>query len=361
MLTIQIIESFGAGTLQVVQALTTSFDKVGWNTTIFHGTRAETPPDFRSLFPTATRFETLDTGRAINPVADFRDALRIAEYAKKNNASILHGHSSKGGALARISAMLADRPCLYSPHGFSFLSAKGARRTKPTFWAERILAQLPARIVCCSKSEYIIAQGLTSRAELIPNFVSEFDVSGLGPPREGPAVDVVNVGRMSRQKDPARFMDVARALPHLSFLWIGGPASELDGDVPPNVEITGWVDRQCVHERMLGATVFLSTSLYEGMPLSILEAQALGLAVVSTPAPGSRDVVIDGVTGRLAEGVDGLAQAIVETMNDGARRNQYVAAARQQLRLEHSEALLLDKWKALYLSEVKRPFAGAGL
>jgi glycosyltransferase involved in cell wall biosynthesis len=251
---------------------------------------------------------------------------------------------------------------LYSPHGFSFLSAKGVHRTKPTFWAERLLAQLPARIVCCSKSEYAIAQLLTRRVELIPNFVGEIDVSVLGSPRADRAVDVVNVGRISKQKDPARFMDVARALPHLRFLWIGGPASEISG-IPPNVEITGWLDRQVVHERMLEATVFLSTSLYEGMPLSILEAQSLGLPVVSTPAPGSRDVVIDGVTGRLAAGVDELANAIVETINDGARRRQYVEAARRQLRADHSETVLLDKWRALYLAEVKRvgPNPGAGL
>lgn len=351
--TIQIIESFGAGTLEVVRALTWHFDRLGWKTTIFHGVRDETPADFKDIFPARTEFVPLVTGRAINPMADMRDVIRIADYARTHDATILHGHSSKGGALARLAAAAIKRPSLYSPHGFSFLSSQGVKKTKLTYWLERVLALLPGRIVCCSKSEMEIARTFTKSVGVIPNFVN---IDAMAPASGDAAepFDVVSVGRISAQKDPSKFLAVARALPNYRFLWLGGPASAIEEDIPENVTITGWMARPLALRKMTQARIFLSTSLYEGMPLSVLEAQALGLAVVSTPALGSRDVVSHEVNGVLAQEAADIATAISDLMKDDERRNHYITAATRRLQAEHDESGLLGEWETLYRRETER-------
>lgn len=54
---VQIHESFGSGTLAIVADIVRKTHELNWKTTIFHGMRAETPDNFRELFPAGTIFK----------------------------------------------------------------------------------------------------------------------------------------------------------------------------------------------------------------------------------------------------------------------------------------------------------------
>ncbi|MBI4241963.1 MAG: glycosyltransferase [Candidatus Rokubacteria bacterium] len=77
--------------------------------------------------------------------------------------------------------------------------------------------------------------------------------------------------------------------------------------------------------------LFVSSALWEGLPLAILEAMALGTPVVATDVGGVREVVRPGETGSLVPAADPvrLADAISELLADPARRRAYAAAGRQ--------------------------------
>ncbi|MFD2093991.1 glycosyltransferase family 4 protein [Blastococcus deserti] len=144
---------------------------------------------------------------------------------------------------------------------------------------------------------------------------------------------VLSVGRMVDVKGH-RFVlgavdKVVRSRPEAAFVWVGsGP---LERELRERVRLMGledWVwfagERSDVPDLMAAADVFLLASAVEGLPLVVLEAMAAALPVVATRVPGTSEVVVDGVTGRLVErgrldgtgDIDALATAILQPLED---------------------------------------------
>jgi glycosyltransferase involved in cell wall biosynthesis len=102
-------------------------------------------------------------------------------------------------------------------------------------------------------------------------------------------------------------------------------------------ELAGWLQDGCIEwwghrddmpAVLAAATVVCLPSYREGMPKALLEAGAVGRAVVTTDVPGCRDVVGSGVSGELVAPRDGvaLADALERLLGDPARRAAFAAA-----------------------------------
>lgn len=344
---VQIHESFGSGTLAIVADIVRKTHELNWKTTIFHGMRAETPDNFRELFPAGTIFKRLATGRRINFLTDAVDSVRIASYARTTGATLLHGHSSKGGALARLAGTLVRKPALYTPHGFPFLNERGADTRKLAYGIEKLLGRLPGTIICCSPSEAAVARLLSRHVGMVANFVDTTHIDARVDAMDAPSCDVIAAGRITAQKNPRLFMDVASRMPHRKFVWVGGPVAKIN-DAPPNVTITGWVSRDDVLAHLARAKVYLSTSLYEGMPIAVLEAQALRRAVVATDIPGTSDIVENGNTGLIANTAEDIEAALERLLSDAELRASLGANARAIVEDRHSAKINLAQWAAYY-------------
>ena len=55
----------------------------------------------------------------------------------------------------------------------------------------------------------------------------------------------------------------------------------------PNIKCTGWIERKELENYLVNADIYLSTSLWEGLPLSVLEAMSIGLPVVLSDCVGN--------------------------------------------------------------------------
>ena len=96
------------------------------------------------------------------------------------------------------------------------------------------------------------------------------------------------------------FNRIAESFPEWKFIWIG------DGDLrseltASNIEITGWMDREEATEQLARADVFLIPSLWEGLPVALLEAMYQEKLCIASRVIGNRDVMINGENGFLAD------------------------------------------------------------
>ncbi len=153
------------------------------------------------------------------------------------------------------------------------------------------------------------------------------------------ATVVTHIGRFAVQKNHALLVE-AFAQVHsdapLYLLLVG--AGELEDAVREQVAGLGLESRvrflgirADVADILRASDVFVLSSRWEGNPMSVMEAMAAGLPVVSTAVGGVPELVQEGVTGRLvpSEDAGALAQAMQALVDDPARRQAMGAAARQ--------------------------------
>jgi glycosyltransferase involved in cell wall biosynthesis len=107
------------------------------------------------------------------------------------------------------------------------------------------------------------------------------------------------VGRITSARNPVLFNEIALRHSNLNFVWIG------DGELQPllnapNIKITGWfLDREDALTALNTIDIYIQTSLWEGLPIAVLEAMAMQKPVLATNIIGNKDVVVHNETGFL--------------------------------------------------------------
>lgn len=157
----------------------------------------------------------------------------------------------------------------------------------------------------------------------------------LGLPANEPTA--ITIGRLAPQKGHSVLLQAATLvlteMPSVHFLIVGG--GELEEElksqakqlgVEHEVLFTG--PRQDVEGLLAAVDLFVSSSLWEGLPTAILESMAAKVPVVATDVSGTREIVRDGVTGLLVPPEDphSLAHAVVRMFRE---REQAIAMAEQ--------------------------------
>jgi glycosyltransferase involved in cell wall biosynthesis len=128
----------------------------------------------------------------------------------------------------------------------------------------------------------------------------------------------------------------------------------------PRVVVLGRVGEAEKDDLLARAWVVLSAAQHEGWGMSVLEGAAFGTPSLAIDAPGIRDALIDGVTGRLVFPSDGtqapeaLGRAMEEFVEDGGRREELGAAARQRA-LDLSWSRSVDRWEAALIDAASHP------
>ncbi len=164
------------------------------------------------------------------------------------------------------------------------------------------------------------------------------------------AVLIGSVGRLAKQKGYEYLLKAAPLvlayLPQAHFLLMGdGPLKaelrHLAGQLGLEAHVTFAGPRSDIEACLGCLDLFVSASLWEGLPTVIMESMAAGTPVVATNIPGSRELVQPGLTGWLAPPGDpsALAAVILEALQDRDRRCQYALAAKESVRLYSIEAV----------------------
>jgi glycosyltransferase involved in cell wall biosynthesis len=162
---------------------------------------------------------------------------------------------------------------------------------------------------------------------------------------------VGNVARLAPQKDHRTLIEAARLMPEAEFVIAGDGKlrAELETQAEgSNVRLLG--ARDDVPEVLASLDVFAFPSLFEGLCLAVIEAQAAGVPVVATPVGGIRETVIDGETGLLVPTRDpsAVAAAIRRLLEDRPAAEAMAAEARRRVRERFSVERMIEETLRLY-------------
>ncbi|MFH1725942.1 MAG: glycosyltransferase family 4 protein [Elusimicrobiota bacterium] len=314
-----------------------------------------------------------DLVREIAPLRDLLACLQLRRLLSEERPAIVHTHSSKAGVLGRIAAALAGVPVIvHTFHGFGFHEGMNPLLRWAYVLLERLAGSLSTRLVFVSKANmrYGERYGLGDRRRyaLIRSGVklSDFRLlagerarirTAIGAGGGGPLV--VGVGNLKPQKNAADFLRVARRVvgrvPDASFVFIGdGPLrSAIEAEAAASglggrLRLLGW--RRDVARILGAADVFLLTSLWEGLPRSLVEAMKTGLPCVCYAVDGVRDVIEDGENGFAAPAGDWetLARRVEELLRSSSLRGTMGAKASESIGPEFDIDEMVRRQERLY-------------
>lgn len=289
---IHVIEATATGTLEIAKLMVSCLHDE-FNIWLIYSRRPETPVDIQNLFPPNVKLIEINMGGAGLLFAFYK----LRKLIRMIQPTHIHLHSSFAGFIGRISTLGIRSPKIfYSPHCISLMRSDIGYAKKFFFrFLEQLANRKRSKYVACSESERqaILDAIPDAKVHLIENAVDIDTTSPISKKTCDNKV-VITAGGIRPQKDPRMFADIASKLsgPSLKFMWIG------DGDpklkqllIDANVHVTGWLNRAETIELLCSADIYLSTSAWEGMPVSLIEALLLELDIVARKVPGNCDVI----------------------------------------------------------------------
>jgi glycosyltransferase involved in cell wall biosynthesis len=296
--------------------------------------------------------EMLDAGATIHRIEMLRNPvhpknaagiLRLRRLVARLEPTVVHGHSSVGGAFARAAVWGTHVPDIYTPNGVA--------RSRVILMVEKVLAHRTSRFVAVSASEgeRALNLGLTSKERMvvIPNGIAleadteEYDLrKELQLHADVPIVGTVS--RLTHQKAPEDFVricaEVARTHADVHFVLIG--TGQLQHDLDTAVAQAGLTDRfhqiafvRHASHAISQMNVFVLASLFEGAAYAPLEAMQAGVPVVLTDVTGNMDTIEDGVSGLLFPfgATSAMAAGVRTLLSDDATRQSLVDGALERV------------------------------
>ena len=350
---LHIVEAFGSGVFSFLVDLVNNTDEE-FDITIAYGVRSETLPDFEKYFSKRVKFIKVGNfTRSINIVKDMKAFFEIKKILKEVDPEIVHLHSSKAGFLGRFAVNCKKRKVLYNPHGFSFLMQNNSSLKRRIYLIlEKVAAYRNATIIGCSEGEYKEALKLTPNSICINNGIDIDKIEKETKNLKKEEVDFENlkictVGRIGHQKNPELFNKIASNFPNIKFTWIG------DGElrdllVSPNISITGWKTREEVLEILNKNNVFILTSLWEGLPISLLESMYMEKLCIVSDCIGNRDVIKNGENGFIAKELNENIEIINNIVFKAKNNEEIIRNAKNDIKNRFNIEKMVKKYSNIY-------------
>ncbi len=280
---------------------------------------------FKKEFPESVKFIYLPLSREIRPLSDFSGLLKFIKILNNERPDVVHCHSSKAGVIGRIAGLLFNKiKFLYTPHGYGFIREDiGNVKQKLFYMIEWCIGRIsPSMTVACGDQEYEYAQRLTKKSTLVRNGVDVQQQQSFKKAKKNNRFTVISVGRITPAKNVNLFMQIAELLKNypIDFVWVGDGCPELTKQMrlSANIKLMGRMSNQDALSAVSMAHVYLQTSLWEALSISVIEAMALGLPILATSIPANSSVVMHARNGYLFDKNDKsmAVKKILKLFND---------------------------------------------
>ena len=327
-----------------------------------------------------------EMGRSIDPRRDYQAYWKMRDLIRKFKPDVVHTHAAKPGAVGRLAARAENVPVIvHTYHGHVFHSYFNPIKTRFVINIERYLGKKSDAIIAISQNQFdelvnefriapaekfrIIPLGLdldkfqTNYAQKRAAFRSEFNLA-----QDELAISIV--GRLVPVKNHELFL---AGLHHVlsqsgkkvrAFIvgdgetrpMLEAKARELGiafsdgkpGSTPGSLVFTSW--RSDVDVINAGSDIVALTSLNEGTPVSLIEAQAANKPIVSTRVGGIRDIVLEGETALLSDVGDAgtFSKNLLQLVEDDQLRTNLGKQGAQHVMKRFSYQRLVADMSALY-------------
>lgn len=357
---VYVVESFAAGVYTFLNELCNSITEY-YEVVIIYSVRKETPNNFKNDFNTKIRFIQIDMCRGLNPYKNVKSLIRLKRILKEEKPDIVHLHSSKAGFLGRIACRTNKfnmNNVIYNPHGFSFLQLNESKLKRKLFYClEWFANRLGGYIIGCSSGEFNEALKISKKCININNgvdtgkideFIDENNQKTVSGEKNSSKLIIGTVGRICYQKNPQLFNEIAKFFSEYDFVWIGDGELK-DKLTSENIKITGWISRKAVIKELVNVDIFVLTSLWEGLSISLLEAMYLGKPVIVSNISGNREVVYNNLNGFIANNVYDYIKLInYVKLNNLIADSEYKEKVRNNILAEYDKNQMVKKYIRLY-------------
>lgn len=257
--------------------------------------------------------------REINPIQDIIALFKLISILKRNKYDIVHTHGSKTGFIGRLAAAYCRVPrILYSVHGWGLKAETSFSRSLLRL-IEKVIALCTDKILFVTKSDmkeafsYKIGRqtqyyltGFGTNLEPFLNYDRQRSIQIRKELNLENQRIVGIVGRVSPQKNPIGFINIAQEVLKVKndvvFLFVGG--GELLGkmrDIVRDLNLTKKIIflgvRKDIPEILANFDIFILPSLWEGLPLSLIEAMAMSKPVIVHKVDGIEEFIKNGING----------------------------------------------------------------
>ena len=319
--------------------------------------------------------------RQIRPCRDLLGFFGILRILLKERPGIVHTHSSKAGILGRWAAFIAGVPVIvHTVHGFGFNDSQKGLMRSVLIWVEKLTAMITDRLIVVTKLDKekglrhgigndekyaLIRAGIDVEAYKKVRVDKEHKKAELGI---APGAGVVTtIGPFKPQKNLKDFVEVAKKVhersPETIFLIVGDGEQRKDLEflvyaygLKDQVKLLGW--RNDIAEILAVTDIFAMTSLWEGLPRTILEAMCLKLPVVANAVDGVKEIVKDGISGYLTEPFDTsrMAELIEKLLNDRKLSEEMGQRNSEAMAEEFDVKYMVKQVEYLYIKRAAEKF-----
>lgn len=382
----EILEATTGGTRTYIHLLLTHIDRTRFDVELICAERRN--PDFAADLAKFARLgipvHRVDMVRPIRPVRDLRSYFELVRCLRRRRFDIVHTHSSKAGFLGRLAARRAGIPGVaHTPHAFAFQGSSNRLLRRLYQAAERFAARRMNVLVCVSKSELEIALrcGIVkpNQARVVFNGVDFDEAARYRMPDSG-LCRKLGLGRERTVLGTVAEFRPQKGLPDL----VRAASRVLERRQDVHFLVLGWGSEQSRLQALVSSAgiadrftiakpegtiwkyyavmdVFLLTSLWEGLPYTVLEAMAAAKPVVATDVAGTREAVEHETTGLLVPAGDpeAAAEALLRLVDDPALRRRMGEAGRRRVERHFGVRAQVHRVEQVYAAlyqETRQPF-----
>ncbi|WP_417847288.1 glycosyltransferase [Thalassoglobus sp.] len=280
---------------------------------------------------------------------------RLAQLFREHQIDILHTHNTYPQFYGAFAARFAKVPIVInSQHG------RGCGPNRKSLWQFRLANHLTTRVVGVSEDATKLCQDQNrSNADKMTCIWNGIDLERFRFRGPHDSLSAISVGRLSPEKDYATLLHatkiVLESYPEFQLILIGDgqerqQLEDLSNELGMNSNVTFLGERSDVHDLLATAGFFVSSSTTEGISLTLLEAMAVGLPIVTTAVGGSPEIVVPGETGKLVppRSPDQLAHEMIAMIEERAIWPEIGKAARERVEEHFNIRTMIRQYEELY-------------